>query len=93
MRAEIRRRCHVVEECYEFMLACAAQGLVSEDGKRAGTQIRESLQRAVDALSGLADDCVTAVTTAAPDSADKYLAFLAVLDRTPATPSAPLNWC
>jgi hypothetical protein len=81
MRAESRRRCHVVEECYEFMLAYAAQGVVSEDGKRSGTQIRESLQRAVNALSGLAGDCVTAVTADAPDAAEKYLAFLAVLDR------------
>jgi hypothetical protein len=81
MRAEIRRRCRAVEECYEFMLAYAAQGLVSEDGSGSGSQIRESLQRAVDALSGLADASVTAVTADAPDSAEKYLAFLAVLDR------------
>ncbi len=81
MRVEIRRRCRAVEECYEFMLAYAAQGLASEDGSRSGTQIRESLQRAVDALSGLADACVTAVTADARDSAEKYLAFLAVLDR------------
>src|SRR4029453_12811612 len=81
MRAEIRRRCHAVEECYEFMLAYAAQGVVSEGGSRSGTPIRESLQRAVDALSGLADMCVTEVTADAPDSAEKYLAFLAVLDR------------
>ena len=81
MRAEICRRCHAVEECYEFMLAYAAQGLVSEDGRRSGSQIRESLQRAVDALSGLADACVTAVTVDALDSPEKYLAYLAVLDR------------
>ena len=81
MRAEIRHRCHAVEECYEFMLAYAAQGLASEDGSRSGTQIRESLQRAVDTLSGLADACVTAVTADARGSAEKYLAFLAVFDR------------
>ena len=51
------------------MLAYAAQGLASEDGSRTGTQIRECLQRAVDALSGLADACVTAVKADAPDSA------------------------
>jgi hypothetical protein len=81
MRAEIRHRCRAVEECYELMLAYAAQGLASEDGSRSGTQIRECLQRAVDALSGLADACVTAVTADALDPAEKYLAFLAVLDR------------
>src|SRR5262245_50611927 len=81
MRAEIRRRCHAVEECYEFMLAYAAQGVVSEDGRGSSTRIRETLQRAVDALSGLAGAGVTAVTADALDSAEKYLAFLAVLDR------------
>jgi hypothetical protein len=81
MRAEIRLRCHAVEESYEFMLAYAAQGLPGEDGSRAGTQIREPLQRAVDSLSGLADVCVRAVRTDALDSAEKYIAFLAVLDR------------
>jgi hypothetical protein len=81
MRADIRRRCHAVEECYEFMLAYAAQGVVSEGCSRSGTPIRESLQRAVDALSGLADACVTAVTADGLDSAEKYLAFLVVLDR------------
>ena len=81
MRAEICRRCHTMEECYEFMLAYAAQGLASEGGSRSGNEIREFLQRAIDALSGLADACVTAVKADAPDAADKYFAFLEVLDR------------
>jgi hypothetical protein len=81
MRAEICQRCHTVEECYEFMLAYAAQGLASEGGSRSGNQIRDYLQRAVDALSGLAELCVTAVTADAPDAAEKYVAFLEVLDR------------
>ena len=81
MRAEIRQRCHALEECYEFMLAYAAQGLSSGDGSQSGGRIREVLQQAVDALSRLADACVTAVTADARGSAEKYLAFLAVLDR------------
>jgi hypothetical protein len=78
MRAEVCRRCHTVEESYEFMLAYAAQGLASDGGSQSGSQIREFLQRAVDALSGLADACVTADT---PDAAEKDFAFLGVLDR------------
>lgn len=81
MRAEICRRCHTVEECYEFMLAYAAQGLPCEDRSQSSNQIREFLQRAVDALSGLADACVAAVNADALDSAEKYFAFLEVLDR------------
>ena len=81
MPADIRRRCQAVEQCYEFMLAYAAQGLASETGNKSGTQIREVLQRAVDALSGLAAAYVTAVKDNGLDSAEKYFAFLDVLDR------------
>jgi hypothetical protein len=63
------------------MLAYAAQGFASEKGNQTGTQIREVLQRAVDALSGLADAYVAEVKDDAPDSAEKYVAFLDVLDR------------
>ena len=40
-------RCDVIEGCYEFMLAYAAQGVAD------GTEIREYLGRAVHALTGL----------------------------------------
>ena len=81
MPAEICRRCRAVEECYEFMLAFAAQGVSSADGSRSGGRIREVLQQAVHALSGLADACRTAAGAHAPDAAEKYVAFLDVLDR------------
>src|SRR5262245_53650851 len=81
MRAEISRRCTAMEECYEFMLAYAAQGVSSADSSRSGGRIREVLQQAVDALSGLADACRIAVAADALDSAEKYIAFLDVLDR------------
>ena len=80
MRAEICRRCNAVEECYAFMLAYAARGVSSGDGRQSG-KIREVLQQAVDALSGLADACVAAVNADAVESAAKSVAFLAVLDR------------
>ena len=81
MPAEIVRRCNSVEECYEFMLAYAAQGVSSGDGSPSDGRIREVLQQAVDALSGLADACAAAVNASALEPADKYFAFLAVLDR------------
>ena len=81
MSAEICRRCNTVEECYEFMLAYAAQGLSSGDGSQSSGRIREVLQQAVDALTGLADACVRAVAADALDSAEKYFAFLDVLER------------
>jgi hypothetical protein len=63
------------------MLAYAARGLTSDDGSQSGSQIREFLQRTVDALSGLAEACEAAVETDAPHLAEKYLGFLGVLDR------------
>ncbi|MFZ3213217.1 MAG: hypothetical protein WA188_17075 [Terriglobales bacterium] len=81
MLAEISNRCEAVEECYEFLLAYAAQGLPSDQGSNSGGQVREFLQRAVRALTGLADSCAVAVKEEGLEPADKYLAFFAVLDR------------
>jgi hypothetical protein len=81
MLAEISNRCEAVEECYEFMLAYAAQGLPSDYGSKSGGQVREYLQRAVKALTGLVETCAMAVEEEGLAPADKSLAFFAVLDR------------
>ena len=81
MLADILNRCEAVEECYEFMLAYAAQGLPSDQGSESGGQVREFLHRAVKALTGLSEACVLAVKEEGLEPADKYSAFLAVLDR------------
>jgi hypothetical protein len=81
MLAEIGNRCEAVEECYEFMLAYAAQGLASDEGSKSGGQVREFLRRAVLALSGLTEACAAAVREEGLEPADKYVAFFAVLDR------------
>jgi uncharacterized protein YutE (UPF0331/DUF86 family) len=81
MRAEISNRCEAVEECYEFMLAYAAQGLLTDKDSKSGGQVREFLHRAVKALTGLAETCAMAVKDEGLEPADKYLAFFAVLDR------------
>jgi hypothetical protein len=80
MLAEIRKRCDTVEECYEFMLAYAAQGLPSDQGGKSGGQAREFLQRAVDAMAGLVEICTLAVKEECLEPSGKYLAFFAVLD-------------
>src|ERR1700728_2385737 len=81
MLSEVGNRCEAVEECYEFMLAYAAQGLRTDEGSKSGVQVREFLQRAVKALTGLAEACAIAVRTEGLEPAEKYAAFLAVLDR------------
>jgi hypothetical protein len=81
MVAEILDRFEAIEECYEFMLAYAAQGLTSDEGNESGRQLREFLRRAVEALGGLAENCATAVQEEGSTQGDRFTAFLAVLDR------------
>jgi hypothetical protein len=81
MLAEIGSRCEAVEECYEFMLAYAAQGLRTDEGSKSGGQVREFLLRAVRALTGLAEVCAVVVREERLEPAKKYAAFFAVLDR------------
>src|SRR6202166_2188908 len=81
MLAEICDRCDAVEECYEFLLAYAAQGLPSDQGSKSGGQVREFLHRAVEALAGLPESCAAAIKEEGLEPAGKYLAFVQVLDR------------
>ena len=63
-------RCNAIEEAYEFMLAYAAQGLPSEQGSAAGSQIRDFLSKCDAAMSGLADAitvCVERLGLEPPD--------------------------
>ena len=78
---EVEERCNAIEECYEFMLAYAAQGLPSDKGSRSAGQVREFLNRAVTALTGLAEGFANTVLNEGYDPAEKYQAFFDVLDR------------
>jgi len=73
-RETIEARCDAIEECYEFLLAYAAQGLTSDAGTESGSQVREFLRSAVNALTGLAEACAAAF-------AGEGQAFLSVVDR------------
>src|ERR1700726_383841 len=81
MTAEFLDRCDAIEECYEFMLAYAGQGLPSDEGSQAGSQVREFLERAVKALTGLAESCAKTVAEEGLKPAGKYDAFITVLQR------------
>jgi hypothetical protein len=71
-RAALNARCDTIEECYEFMLAYAAQGTTSE-----GPEIRDFLGRADQALTTLA----TLAAEPGGPSDSPYAAFMAVIDR------------
>jgi hypothetical protein len=81
MGADFSARCDAIEECYEFMLAYAGQGLASDEGSQAGGQVREFLGRAAQAMTGLADSCGESAEAEGLEPLGKYQAFIAVLDR------------
>jgi hypothetical protein len=77
---EVAERCNVIEECYEFMLAYAGQGIAGDDGGGRDGQIREFLSRAAKALSGLSDVYTSAVKDGL-GPLEQSRAFISVLDR------------
>src|SRR3984893_10970465 len=81
VRDDVSARCSAIEECYEFMLAYAGQGLSGKENSQASSQVREFLNRAVDSLSGLADSYAKAVKEENLQPAERYLAFLTVLEK------------
>jgi hypothetical protein len=81
MATDFLERCDTIEECYEFMLAYAGQGLPTDQGSQSGGRVREFLQRAVRALTGLAGSCSRAMAASGIGPATKHEAFISVLDR------------
>src|SRR5882724_1353875 len=78
--AEILERCDTIEECYEFMLGYAAQGLPGDAGS---PRVREFLRRAADAVRGLRHEPLEHDSALAP--------FLGVLRRDAADSLAALE--
>lgn len=77
--ADLAARCDAIEECYEFMLAYAAQGVADDRESRHGSRLRELLGRAVDAADGLAEAFADAAKARALAPWAPYGDFLAVL--------------
>jgi hypothetical protein len=91
MATALKTRCDAIEECYEFMLAYAAQGLPGDEGSQSGGQLREMLRRAADAIGGLSEECAATVREYNLEPAARYQAFLAVLTRDAADSQAALE--
>lgn len=81
MAIEFLERCDVIEECYEFLLGYAAQGLPTDDGSPAGREVRTHLQNAREALIGLADSFREAIAAHQLEPASPYDAFCSMLNR------------
>jgi hypothetical protein len=80
-RAELNRRCNAIEECYEFMLAYAAQGLSTDQGSGSGGQVRDFLRKCDAALTDLAAFLTNFVKQLQVESMTPYVAFMAVIER------------
>ena len=81
MRDQLKDRCGKIEEFYEFMLAYAAQGLRTEPGGGSGSQLRTLLTKCDEALDGLGDVFTEIVRSEQLRPAEKYDAFIAMLNR------------
>jgi len=81
MAIEFLDRCEVIEECYEFLLGYAAQGLPSDDGSAVGKEVRKHLEQASEALLGLVNSYKQSIANHELQPAEKYDAFCDVLDR------------
>jgi hypothetical protein len=91
MRDQLKDRCGKIEECYEFMLAYAAQGLRSEPGSGGGSQIRTLLTQCDEALDGLGDVFTQIARREQLRPAEKYDAFIAMLNRDAADARAAVG--
>ena len=74
VRTELNARCDTIEECYEYMLAYAAQGLVTE-----GPQIRGFLTRCDQAITDLIG-ISTKFSDGLKSASAPYAAFLMVVE-------------
>jgi hypothetical protein len=81
MLQNLRDQCDAIEECYEFMLAYAAQGLPAEKGSSSGEKLRPLLSRAAKALSELPARYQAAIAQSNLQPAAQHRAFLTVLSR------------
>jgi hypothetical protein len=81
MLQELREHCDAVEECYEFMLAYAAQGLPRDSGSSSGEKLRGLLGRAAKAIAHLPGAYEAALSEGALQPVDKHRAFLSVVSR------------
>jgi len=78
---DVSARCDAIEASYEFLLAYAGQGLSGKENSQSSGEVREYLNRAVDALSGLAEAYAAAMKERNLQPAERYTAFLSVLER------------
>jgi hypothetical protein len=78
---KLRGQCDAIEECYEFMLAYAAQGLPADSGSSSAEKLRPLLARAAEALANLPGTYEAAIAQSNLQPSGKHRAYLVVLSR------------
>lgn len=78
---KLKEEIDAVEASYEYMLAYAAQGATGEEEGGPATEIRAQLERADEALEGLAELLKEVVATRGPNPPEPYRYFIGVLER------------
>lgn len=77
-REEVQSRINAIESSYEFFLAYAAQGLTTDQGAKAGVELRTFLERIEQALDGLAG--LVASLTEGVEPTDAWSRMIDVVD-------------
>jgi hypothetical protein len=89
--ADLKTLIEIIEETYEFMLAYAAQGLEGEEGNKSAGQLRDFLVKANEATQKLASEFRALVDSEGLTPADKYNAFIDVIESDAQAASAGLE--
>jgi hypothetical protein len=88
---DLRSRCEAVEECYEFMLAFAAQGVPTHTASESGERLHRLLTKAGEAIYGLAECYRVAMGESGLQPASAYNAWGEVLARDAAASLAAIH--
>lgn len=81
MAIDFLERSDLIEECYEFLLGYAAQGLPTDADSAAGREVRTRLQQAQETLTGLAESYKRAVVDQQLEPIEHYDQFRSTLER------------
>lgn len=79
--ADLKTKIEIIEETYEFMLAYAAQGLEGDKESKTGGQLRDSLNKADEAVATLAHDFRALVETENLEPKEHYLAYIETIEK------------
>src|SRR5580698_6344093 len=90
MAKNLAESCDAVEECYEYMLAYAAQGIAG-DGGSSGEQLRTFLNKALDSINNIGESYKATIGEFGLEPEAKHLKFLAVLERDAADAAAAMD--